>query len=113
MSTSFAVVDVETTGLSPYLRDRVVEVAVVLVDLQSGILDEYATLINPERDIGPTHIHRITASDVVGAPTFAEVAGDIAERLAGSVIAGHNVRFDIGFLRSEYERIGVPMPSSV
>jgi DNA polymerase-3 subunit epsilon len=52
-----AVVDVETTGLNPYRHDRIVEVAVVVVELNGQVIREFTTLINPERDIGPTSIH--------------------------------------------------------
>jgi DNA polymerase III epsilon subunit family exonuclease len=109
-SVPFAVVDVETTGLSPWLNDRVVEIAVVRVKPGVGISDEYATLINPERDIGPTHIHGIGAADVKDAPPFRDVAGDIGARLADAVFVAHNARFDGGFLAAEFQRVGVSMP---
>jgi Exonuclease len=62
----FAAIDMETTGLSPRI-DRVVEVAVIQLDRNVVPCGEFATLINPGRDIGATHIHRITARDVAGA----------------------------------------------
>ena len=90
-----AVVDVETTGLSPWRHDRVVEIAIVVISPDGMIQTEYETLINPSRDIGPSSIHHISAADVLRAPTFADVAGDILEILAAaSVVAGHNVSFD-------------------
>ena len=49
----FAVVDVESTGFSPQ-RDRVVEVAVVLVDGSGAVETEFATLLDPARDPGST-----------------------------------------------------------
>ena len=106
-----AVIDVETTGLNPYRLDRVVEVAVVLVVPGQGISAELTTLVNPERDIGPTSVHGLTASDIINAPRFAQIAGHLAEFLCGSIaLVGHNVRFDVSFLQSEYGRIGVEMP---
>jgi DNA polymerase-3 subunit epsilon len=108
---SLAVVDVETTGLNPHLHDRVVEVAAVLVAPGQAISAELTTLVNPERDVGPTSIHGITASDIINAPRFAEIAGHLTEFLRGSIaLVGHNVRFDVSFLQSEYERMGVKMP---
>jgi DNA polymerase-3 subunit epsilon len=77
--TSFAVIDFETTGLVPEGTDRVVEVAVVLTDAEGRIEDEWTTLVNPRRDIGASHIHGITAADVVDAPDF----GDIGDHLLG------------------------------
>ncbi|OGB94342.1 MAG: hypothetical protein A2Z31_06670 [candidate division NC10 bacterium RBG_16_65_8] len=105
------VIDVETTGLNPYRHDRVVEVAAVLVLPEKGIQAELTTLVNPERDVGPTSIHGLSASDLIHAPRFAEIAAHLVEVLRSSdVLVGHNVRFDVSFLQSEYRRIGVEMP---
>ena len=104
-----AVIDVETTGLNPFRHDRVVEVAAVLVVPGKGISGELATLVNPERDVGPTSIHGLTASDIINAPRFADIAGHLSSS-AFSRVGRHNVRFDVSFLRSEYGRIGVEMP---
>jgi DNA polymerase-3 subunit epsilon len=106
----FAVLDVETTGLFPR-QDRVLEIAIIRMAPDLTVLEEYTTLINPERDVGPTRIHRIRASDVTTAPRFPEIAGDVVERLAGSVVVGHNVRFDAGFVVNELERMGHPVPA--
>lgn len=106
-----AVIDVETTGLSPWRYDRVVEIAVVVMSPDGSIEFEYETLVNPNRDIGASSIHRICSKDILRAPTFAEVAGDVLEILSEcSVIAGHNVSFDKNFLVKEYERLGVTLP---
>jgi DNA polymerase-3 subunit epsilon len=106
-----AVVDVETTGLSPWRHDRIVEIAIVLVSPEGEIHAEYETLVNPNRDLGPTRIHQISASDVSRAPSFADVAGDVLDILRdGVAIAGHNVSFDMNFLVKEYERLGVTIP---
>jgi ATP-dependent Lhr-like helicase len=112
--TTFCVVDVETTGFSPRLGDRVVEIAAVRVTADGVALDRWATLVDPARDIGATHIHGITAGDVLGAPTFAQIVGDLFERMAGAVVVAHNKRFDLEFLTAEFERAGVtfePWPS--
>lgn len=77
-SLPFAVVDVETTGFSPRLHDRLVEIAIVRIGPDGSPQDEYSTLINPLRDVGPTRIHGITAADLVEAPTFVEVMGGCA-----------------------------------
>ncbi|MGY0236485.1 3'-5' exonuclease [Longispora urticae] len=108
--TGFAVVDVETTGLSPARHDRIAEIAIVHVDPGGRIVDEWDTLVNPERDLGASEIHGIRASDVRYAPRFRELAPRIAELLAGRVFVAHNVAFDRGFLRAEFDRIGIRMP---
>ena len=109
--TYIGVIDVETTGLNPYRHDRIVELAVVVMQLDGTIVREFVTLVNPERDIGPTSIHGIASSDIVSAPLFSQIAGDIVEMLDGCVaLAGHNVRFDQSFLSNEFGRIGYVCP---
>ena len=112
MSTDhIAVIDLETTGLSPWRRDRVVEIGIVVISPDGTVHTEYETLVNPNRDIGPSCIHQISAADVLQAPTFADVAGDVLEIVAeANAVAGHNVSFDKNFLVKEYERIGVSLP---
>jgi DNA polymerase-3 subunit epsilon len=110
-TTQFAVVDVETTGLFPGAYDRIVEIAVVRVEPDGAILDEYATLVNPDRDVGPTDIHGISASDVKNAPRFREIVGDVIARMAGAVFVAHNVHFDMRFLRAEMARLGHELPT--
>jgi DNA polymerase-3 subunit epsilon len=100
-----AVVDVETTGLFPR-SNRIIEIAVVRTRLGTGEQRTYSTLVNPNRDVGPTRIHGIRARDVVGAPRFDEVAGDVFAMLSGAVVVGHNVAFDKAFLTSEFDRLG-------
>jgi len=106
-----AIIDVETTGLFPLRHDRVVEVAAVVVEADGRIVREFVSLVNPERDIGPTSIHGLTAEDVLQAPQFGEIAGLLVETLQGTVaLAGHNVRFDQQFMESEFSRIESPVP---
>ena len=80
MSTSispFVVIDCETTGLGKH--DRIVEIAMITLDPQTWeLIDEYGTLMNPERDVSGTGIHGITASMVEAAPTFPEVAAALS-----------------------------------
>jgi DNA polymerase-3 subunit epsilon len=101
-----AVVDVETTGLFPRRNDRIIEIAVVRTRLGTGEQRVFSTLVSPNRDVGPTRVHGIRSKDLLGAPTFDEVAGDVFEMLSGAVLAGHNVTFDKAFLTSEFGRLG-------
>lgn len=99
-------VDVETTGFSP-TRDRIVEVGVVLLRVTGETEESFATLVDPGRDPGPTHVHGISAAMVSGAPTFGAIHPYLAHLLSGRVVVGHNVdRFDLGFLREECRRAG-------
>jgi DNA polymerase-3 subunit epsilon len=102
----FAVVDLETTGFSPQ-SERIVEVAVVVLDPDGQEIDAFCTLIDPRRDPGPTHIHGISAAMLDGAPTFGGVHPYLAGLLSGRVLVGHNVdRFDLAFLVAECRRLG-------
>lgn len=106
----FTVMDVETTGFFSGGTDRIVEIALIAIDAEGNILREYETLLNPERDLGPIHIHQITGAMVKEAPLFTDIMGDIAEFLAGSILVAHNVSFDYRFLEGEFQRAGVDMP---
>ncbi|WP_432572184.1 exonuclease domain-containing protein [Kineococcus sp. SYSU DK005] len=99
----YAVVDVETTGMDS-ATDRVVQVAVVQLGADGRVEGTWNSLVDPGRDPGPTHVHGITAEALRGAPTFAQVAEQVAGLLAGRVLVAHNARFDWGFLREELTR---------
>lgn len=109
----YAVIDVETTGFSPSRHHRIVEIAVLLVSPTGEIQGEWSTLVNPHRDIPNAEIHGITATDIVRAPSFADIAPRLLADLRGRTIAAHNAPFDLRFLLSELERAGLaagPLP---
>ncbi|WNM26394.1 exonuclease domain-containing protein [Demequina capsici] len=107
--SGFAVVDLETTGFAYNSRDRICEVAVVLVDRDGRQEGTYSTLVNPQRDLGAQHVHGISARDARLAPTFDLIAGDLASLLAGRVFVAHNSTFDASFLIAEFARAGWPL----
>lgn len=106
----FCVIDVETTGFSPRLGDRVVEIAAIRMRGDGTVLSEWATLVNPQRDVSASHIHGIAAGDVIDAPMFADVVGDVLRHASGAVLVAHNYRFDRDFIAAEFERAGLAMP---
>ncbi|QWC84462.1 Lsr2 family protein [Nocardioidaceae bacterium] len=108
-SAGFAVLDVETTGLSP-TSDRIIEIAVIRTDPHGQVLGEWTTRLNPDGPVGATHIHGITERDVRHAPRFADIARDLSSTLAGAAVAAHNAKFDLAFLRTEYARAGWRLP---
>lgn len=103
---SFAVVDFETTGILPSYHHRVVEIGVTHVEADGTVSGRWETLINPERDLGPQHIHGIKAAQVLQAPVFSDIAADFATLLQGRVFVAHNASFDLRFLTAEFERAG-------
>jgi DNA polymerase III epsilon subunit-like protein len=109
VNPGFAVVDVETTGFSA-ATERIVEIAVVVIEPDGTESEAFCTLLDPGRGPGPTHVHGITAAMIDGAPEFGSVHAHLASLLSGRVVVGHNVdRFDLGFLRAECHRWGGPL----
>lgn len=103
--TPLCIVDLETTGLDPGV-DRVVEVAAVRIDPGQPPRLVLDTLVNPDRPVTATRIHRITYKDVVDAPRFEDIAGHLVRALYGCVLASYNIDFELQFLRHELERLG-------
>jgi DNA polymerase III epsilon subunit family exonuclease len=104
--TPIAVVDLETTGLTPGF-DRVVEISVFKKEPGKSSCLAFDTLVNPRRPVSATEIHGITDEDVKNAPTFNDIAGDFVDTLSGCVVAAYNVYFDIKFLECELQQTGV------
>jgi len=100
---TFAVIDLETTGFGK--TDRILEIGVVFVK-NGETLDEWETLVNPERDISNSAIHGITSTDVSLAPTFSEIAPYLANILDGKIFVAHNISFDSRILAQEFSRAG-------
>ncbi len=98
----YAVVDVETTGLSAH--DRIVSAAVYRLDARGEVEDHWYTLVNPQRDPGPVWIHGLTADVLESAPLFADVAAEFSARLDGRVLVAHNAFFDWSMIAREYAR---------
>ncbi len=107
--SGFAVIDLETTGFAYNHTDRVCEIGVVLVAPDGGREGSWTTLVNPQRDLGAQHVHRIDATDARIAPVFADVVGDLTDLLAGRVVVAHNSAFDASFLVAEYASTGWPL----
>lgn len=100
--------DLETTGIN-VASDRIVELSFLRVDL-NGNETSKTILINPEIPI-PTkasEIHGIKDEDVKNAPTFSEIAKNLAKDFEGCDLAGYNsTKFDIPLLAEEFLRAGV------
>ncbi len=101
---TFVFVDLETSGPNP-ARDRIIEIA--LIKVKGGeVLEKWSTLINPETSISEfiQDYTGITEAMVADAPTFAEVAVELKEKLKGAVFVAHSVRFDYGFIKHSFGR---------
>jgi len=108
---AFAVVDVETTGLSPAFGDRVCEVAIVRVQGESQPTT-FTSLVNPGRPLSPSAaaVNGITPEMLATAPAFPDIAGEVVHHLEGCIFVAHNAPFDLGFLAAEFQRLRVPLP---
>lgn len=106
-----AFVDIETTGMRSFY-DRIIEIAILRVE-KNQIIRAYHSLINPEGHLPPeiTLLTGITAGDLENAPTFRQIKDDILETLSGCVFVAHNVRFDYGFLKNEFQRLDISFSS--
>lgn len=103
-SVKWAVVDVETTGFSN--KDQIVEIACLLVTAEGRPVEEYETLVKPDRGLGPSRVSGITPSMLETAPSFAQVAPEIAVRLNGRVVVAHNFKSDCQMIYQEFARVG-------
>ena len=99
----FAVVDVETTGLNP-ASERIIEIGVILLDGALDVQQEWGTLVNPGRHVAASKIHGIYDKDVLGAPSFIDIADELVELLNGRIFVAHNAPFDQGFVNREFAR---------
>lgn len=102
----YAILDIETTGGSPK-NCKITEIAIFIHD-GTKIVDEFATLINPEVPIPYfiTNLTGISNEMVEDAPRFFEVAKKIVELTDNKIIIGHNVAFDYGFIKEEFRNLG-------
>ena len=105
----FAVVDVETSGLSTR-RHRVLQIGLVTVLADGTVVDEWSTMVRLRRPwsrVGPRRVHGITRRQLRGAPRSRVVLRELAARLDGALFTAHNASFDAAFLRRAAARDGV------
>ena len=112
-SLTYAVVDVETTGLSALAGDRICEVAVVIAK-NGQIAEQFQTLVNPGRPIsyGAAAVNGISNNMVRNAPTFRSIAASLVEILDGAVLVAHNASFDLSFISTELRAAELEPPSN-
>jgi len=102
----FCVIDTETTG-GRAVDNRIIDVAVFHFRGEE-IVDRFQSLINPERPI-PQWITQLTGiSDemVKDAPVFSDIADSLLAFLERGVFTAHNAKFDFGFVKEEFARLG-------
>lgn len=105
----YVIVDLETTGGSAWQGHRVTEVCAIRIRGNGQFVEEYTSLVNPDRPIPPmiTRLTRITPAMAAQAPRFDEVAKEVRRVVDGAVFVAHNAPFDWRFLSTEMEWAGV------
>ena len=103
---SLIFVDLETTGAN-FANDRIIEIGFVEVD-QNGV-HEWSSLVNPDQPVSDfiTVLTGINTAMVASAPSFAQLAPIVLEKLRGRLFIAHNARFDYTFLKREFKRLGI------
>ncbi len=102
-----AVIDFETTGLSPAMGDRATEVAIVLLE-NGQVVDRFQSLMNAGQRI-PSFIEAFTGISnamIARAPSAASVMGDASRFVANAPMVAHNASFDRKFWQAELARVG-------
>ncbi|MDO8497925.1 MAG: exonuclease domain-containing protein [bacterium] len=106
MSDKLAFIDIETTG-SSMLHDRIIEIGIIRVE-DDQVSEVFETLINPQTYVSPfiTELTGITSQEVEQAPPFEEIEAKVHNLLKDCTFVAHNVRFDYGFVKNEFKRLG-------
>lgn len=101
--SDYVVLDLETTGLS-FEKDEIIEVGILKVR-HHEIVEKYEQLIHPKKKISQTitNLTGITNEMVIDAPVIDEVKDKMKALIQDDVILGHNVTFDISFLKCIFD----------
>lgn len=102
-----AVIDFETTGLSPAQGDRATEIAIVLLQ-GSEVVGRFQSLMNAGVRISPfiEDYTGISNAMIRAAPPAAQVMAEAARFVRGLPLVAHNASFDQRFWAAEMERLG-------
>jgi len=112
-STTFVVVDLETTG-GAASAGGITEIGAVKV--QGGeILGEFGTLVRPAERIPPfiVVLTGITEAMVAPAPSIDSVLPAFLQFAEGAVLVAHNAPYDTGFLKAACAELGYPWPKPI
>ena len=109
--TLTAVIDFETTGLSPACGDRATEVAIVLLE-NGRVVDRFQSLMNAGVRIPAfiTQLTGITNDMIVGAPEAAQVMLEASRFVGHAPLVAHNAAFDRKFWQAELAGAGLSAP---
>lgn len=111
---SVVVIDFETTGLSPNLGDRTIEVGAVLIS-NNQITDRFQSLMNPEMKISGfiEDFTGISNKMLSTAPSIKEVMAQLKKFIGEYQLVAHNAAFDLRFLDAELARLKINRKNEV
>lgn len=104
----FIFLDTETTGIDPN-RNSIIEIACIKWE-NGKALQHFESLINPHHPI-PQEITLITGIDdsmVSAAPFFSAIKNRIVDFIGSAPVIGHNIPFDLAFLKSHHLELKNP-----
>ncbi len=103
------VLDTETTGLDPALGHRVIEIGALEILNRRAAGATYHVYLNPEREIdaGAMQVHGLSNEFLADKPRFADIAQEFLEFVRDAELVIHNAPFDIRFLNTEFNRLGM------
>lgn len=101
--------DTETTG-GHAGRDRLTEIALIIIE-DGEVVEYWQQLLNPQTRIPPwiTQITGIDEHMVADKPSFADIASELAAKLADHTLVAHHARFDQQFLLAAFSRCGLTL----
>ncbi|ADR18681.1 3'-5' exonuclease [Calditerrivibrio nitroreducens] len=101
--TDFIVIDLETTGISPYKGAKIVEIAALKIEkgLKINPKNSFYSLVNPLIPIpySAYRVHKISNEIVKDYPTIEKVLPKFLEFLDTPFIIGQNISFDYSFIK--------------
>ncbi len=100
----FTIIDIQFTGASPR-RDYIVELSLIKHD-GNAIIDHFHTLINPEKKLSDflLALFHLSANALEKAPTFLEIATQVADFTKGTILVGLNIRRIYALLKKEMKQ---------
>lgn len=102
------VLDTETTGLSPKMGHKVIEIGCVEIVNRQLTGNHFHHYINPQRavDSGAFAVHGISTESLQDKPVFRTIMQDLIDYIADAELIIHNAPFDVGFLNHELRQAG-------
>lgn len=113
MPDNYTIIDIETTGLSPSC-DEIIELSGLKIR-DNRVIKEFSSLVNPKREISDfiTNLTGIKSSMLDKAPDIKTVLPEFIDFIADDTILGHNIGFDLSFIRTKLRRyFGKELPNA-